>query len=95
MDGHEFVGKAIASGAVAVVAEDQAPADLKDGVAWVMVPDSREALGLLANRWNGSPSAAMRVVGDMPRGPKLPVTMPASCVAAMLSAHGCRHCPVT
>jgi UDP-N-acetylmuramoyl-L-alanyl-D-glutamate--2,6-diaminopimelate ligase len=63
VDGHDYCGKALEAGAAAVVAEGPAPADLKPGAAWVMVPDSREALGILADCWHGNPSESLRVVG--------------------------------
>ena len=47
VDGHEYIEKAIAQGAVAIVAET-IPADKKDGVVYVQVKDSASAAGLLA-----------------------------------------------
>lgn len=63
VDGHKFVGVAMESGAVAVVAESSAPANLPEGVTWVMVPSSRDALALLADAWFGTPSMDLRVAG--------------------------------
>ena len=63
VDGHDFIDKAIAAGAAVVVAESAAPSSLRSGVAWVTVPDSKAARGLLADWWNSHPSRDLRVVG--------------------------------
>ena len=63
VDGHEYIQTAIQSGAGVIVAETVAPGDLAPEVTWVMVPSSREALALLADAWNGTPSMDLRVVG--------------------------------
>ena len=60
-DGARFAPQAVARGAELVVAETPAPAG-HDG-AWVRVPDARLALALLADRFYGHPSGALRVVG--------------------------------
>jgi UDP-N-acetylmuramoyl-L-alanyl-D-glutamate--2,6-diaminopimelate ligase len=60
-DGLQFAAQAVARGAVAVVSEAPPP----DGMAvpWVVVPDARLALAVLADRVSGHPSGALRVVG--------------------------------
>ena len=63
VDGHELISKAVEAGAAAIVAEDPKPADFPEDVAWILVPDSREALGLLSAAWFGNPSADLRVAG--------------------------------
>jgi len=59
-DGHKYIHSAVKKGAVAVVAQ-------KDGNygarAKIIVPDSREALALLASRFYGFPSKKLKVVG--------------------------------
>ena len=64
VDGHRYIGSAIAKGASVVVCEeipeDQASAA---GVLWVVVGDSARALGLLASRWWDDPSRALTLVG--------------------------------
>lgn len=63
-DGNRHLQQAVASGAVAVVSEMQAPpAPLALPVAWVRVRDAHEALGVAADRFYGRPSRALRVVG--------------------------------
>jgi UDP-N-acetylmuramoyl-L-alanyl-D-glutamate--2,6-diaminopimelate ligase len=61
-DGHNFIGKAIESGAVAVVCQIL-PENLQDGVTYIRVDDSAEALGKIASSWNGNPSACLTLVG--------------------------------
>ncbi|MGE3956819.1 MAG: UDP-N-acetylmuramoyl-L-alanyl-D-glutamate--2,6-diaminopimelate ligase [Vicinamibacterales bacterium] len=60
-DGSAFVQQAISRGAVAVVSQEPALADVP--VAWAQVSDARLALALLASAFHGHPSARMRIVG--------------------------------
>ncbi|MCF6314277.1 MAG: UDP-N-acetylmuramoyl-L-alanyl-D-glutamate--2,6-diaminopimelate ligase [Verrucomicrobiales bacterium] len=61
VDGHQFIDQAVASGAVAVMAEDPPPPDAK--VPWVQVKNSRVAMALAADVLFGAPSADLAVVG--------------------------------
>lgn len=61
VDGHRFIGDAIARGAVAVVAER--PFDAPPGVGVLIVPDARYALSALADKFYGSPSRQVKMVG--------------------------------
>jgi UDP-N-acetylmuramoyl-L-alanyl-D-glutamate--2,6-diaminopimelate ligase len=58
-DGHEFAAQAVRDGAAALVVER--PLGL--GVPEVVVPSVRAAMGLVASRFNGDPTARLRVVG--------------------------------
>jgi len=60
-DGATFAPQAIASGAVAVVAERQRPANV--AVPWVVVDNARLALAQLASEFFDHPSRRMKVVG--------------------------------
>ncbi|MEP6934370.1 MAG: Mur ligase domain-containing protein, partial [Nitrospirota bacterium] len=60
VDGHGFVEQALKAGAVAVVA--QAPVT-SGSVPFVRVADSRKALGLLGSRFQGDPSARLKMIG--------------------------------
>ncbi len=60
-DGHQFIEKAIAAGAVAIVAEEM-PVQKKDGVVFVEVENSAEAAGYIAHHFFDQPSAKMKVV---------------------------------
>ena len=62
VDGHQFIGTAIAQGAVAVVCE-KLPAQLHLGVVYAQVADAAEALGELASAWYGHPSSKLVLVG--------------------------------
>lgn len=62
VDGHEYIGKAVEQGVVAVVAE-VLPADRKEGVVYVLVQDSAAAAGLLAGAFYGNPARHMKVIG--------------------------------
>ena len=60
-DGHQFLGQAVASGASALIVEDESA--LLDGVAGVVVRDSRRALALMSHAFYGYPTRGIRLVG--------------------------------
>jgi UDP-N-acetylmuramoyl-L-alanyl-D-glutamate--2,6-diaminopimelate ligase len=60
-DGTTFAAQAAARGALAVVAETAPPPGVT--VAWLQVSDARLALALLADRFFGSPSRQIPVIG--------------------------------
>lgn len=62
VDGHEFIGKATAVGCRAVVCEEL-PAEAAEGVTYVVVRDSSEALGRIASNYYGRPSEVLTLVG--------------------------------
>ncbi|MDR2131240.1 MAG: UDP-N-acetylmuramoyl-L-alanyl-D-glutamate--2,6-diaminopimelate ligase [Odoribacteraceae bacterium] len=62
VDGHAFIERAIAAGAVAVLAEEL-PAARYPGVVYVRCAGSAAALGIVAANFYGNPSRAMTVVG--------------------------------
>ena len=62
VDGHQFIEKVVANGAVAVVAE-QLPAVLKEGVTYVQVENSGIAAGFIAHNFYGQPSEKLKLVG--------------------------------
>jgi UDP-N-acetylmuramoyl-L-alanyl-D-glutamate--2,6-diaminopimelate ligase len=80
-DGHDFAAQAVRDGAVALVVER--PLGL--GVAEVSVASVRAAMGPLAARFNGDPSAKLRVVGVTGTNGK---TTTAYLVRALLQATG-------
>lgn len=51
VDGHEYIGKAVEAGAVAIVMEDGRWK--RDDVTCIVVENSSHALGLIASAWNG------------------------------------------
>lgn len=61
-DGHNYINKAIEQGVDAVVVE-ALPAEINPEVCYILVPDSAEAMGLIASAFYGHPSRSMRVVG--------------------------------
>lgn len=61
-DGHQYIAKAVAQGAVAVVCEDL-PETLSEGVTYVQVESTESAVGPLATTFHGNPSAKVRLVG--------------------------------
>ncbi|MDB4898031.1 MAG: UDP-N-acetylmuramoylalanyl-D-glutamyl-2,6-diaminopimelate ligase [Firmicutes bacterium] len=61
VDGHQFIAQAVERGAVAVVA--QRPFTVPEGVGAVLVEDSRYALSALSDKFYGSPSRKLKLVG--------------------------------
>ncbi len=62
VDGHDFIGKAVAAGASAVVCE-RLPERLESMVTYIKVPSTPIALGYIASEWWGNPSRKLRLVG--------------------------------
>ncbi|VFM96621.1 MAG: UDP-N-acetylmuramoylalanyl-D-glutamate--2,6-diaminopimelate ligase [Candidatus Kentron sp. G] len=65
-DGHRFIGQAIERGARAIVCERPEPwaSETKDkNIAFVVVENANEALGMAASNLHGVPSRALRLVG--------------------------------
>jgi UDP-N-acetylmuramoyl-L-alanyl-D-glutamate--2,6-diaminopimelate ligase len=62
-DGHRFIADAWKRGAAAVVAERAPEEDDISKGAWVHVPDTREALAVLADLFAGQPSRDLKLVG--------------------------------
>lgn len=61
-DGHEFISKAIALGAIAVICE-KLPEAISERATFVTVKDSAAALGTMAANFYGNPSAALKLTG--------------------------------
>ena len=62
VDGHDFIGKAVESGAVAVVCQ-QVPAEAPEGTTYVVTKDSSKALGEMAANFYGHPSRSLKLIG--------------------------------
>lgn len=62
VDGHDFIGKALDQGAVAIVCE-QLPKALVNGVTYVQVANSNKALAVMASNYYGNPSDNLKLVG--------------------------------
>ena len=62
VDGHQFIGKAIEQGAVAVLLEDM-PNTLNDNVTYVQVESTENTAGKVATLFYGDPSHKLKLVG--------------------------------
>jgi UDP-N-acetylmuramoyl-L-alanyl-D-glutamate--2,6-diaminopimelate ligase len=62
VDGHDYIDKAIESGAVAVVCEE-VPQNKAVNVTYVKVDDASKALGIIACNYYGNPSEKLKLVG--------------------------------
>ena len=61
-DGHDYINKALASGARSIICE-QLPKKLNKDVVYVHVNDSRVALGYMAANFYDTPSSYLKLVG--------------------------------
>ncbi len=62
VDGHAFIQKATEAGVTGVICEEL-PAVLAEGVCYVKVADSSDALGKIVANFYGNPSRKMKLVG--------------------------------
>lgn len=61
-DGHDYIANAGAANAAAVVCE-QLPMQLQQGITYVVVENSAQALGQMASTFHGHPSRKLKLVG--------------------------------
>jgi len=61
-DGHQFIEKAIASGAKSIVCEEL-PVKLDTGITYVEVDNGNKALAIMASNYYDNPSKNLRLVG--------------------------------
>jgi len=62
LDGHQFIDKAIRSGATVIVLEEL-PATIAEKITYLLVDNSAEALGQMAAAFHGHPSQQLKLVG--------------------------------
>lgn len=62
VDGHQFIGKAIELGAISVLCEDL-PEELQEGITYVQVESTEDAVGKVATLFYGDPSHKLKLVG--------------------------------
>src|SRR5688500_20360034 len=61
-DGHNFIQKAIDSGARAIICE-RLPETVNENITYVTVKSSAQALGIMASNFYGNPSEHLKLVG--------------------------------
>jgi len=61
-DGHAYIGKAIEKGASAVVCETY-PDQLEEGITYIKIADTEEAVGKLATTFYGNPTSKLELIG--------------------------------
>ncbi len=61
-DGHNYIEKAVDSGAIVIVCEKM-PEAIKDGITYVCVEDTNKALAIIASNFYENPSSKLKLVG--------------------------------
>ncbi len=61
-DGHNYIGKAVSSGATAVICET-IPQDPEEDICWIVTSDSARALGIASSNLYNNPSSSLTLVG--------------------------------
>jgi len=61
-DGHQYIAAAIEKGAVAIVCQEM-PATIKDGITYIKVQNTNEAVAWMSHHFYDMPSAKMKLVG--------------------------------
>jgi UDP-N-acetylmuramoyl-L-alanyl-D-glutamate--2,6-diaminopimelate ligase len=61
-DGHDYIGKAIQLGAIAIVC-DVFPETIEEKITYIKVKDTNSALAFMAANYFGNPSSALKLVG--------------------------------
>jgi len=62
VDGHKFIDKAIENGATSIIC-NELPQSLQDGVSYIKVSDSSEAIGKIASNFFDNPSDDLNLIG--------------------------------
>lgn len=62
VNGHDYIAKAVNSGAIAIVCEDL-PQDFVNGVTYVQVQNSQVALSIIAANYYDNPSEKLKLIG--------------------------------
>ena len=61
-DGHKFIKKASDLGAIAIICE-QIPKEIINGISYVEVPDTQQALAIMAANFYNNPSEKLKLIG--------------------------------
>ncbi len=61
-DGHEFIKKASEKGAIAIICEE-IPNEIINGITYVQVSDSQQALAIMAANYYNNPSEDIKLIG--------------------------------
>ncbi len=61
-DGHSFIQTAIEKGATVIVCE-VLPAALQEGITYIVVANSNQAVAIMAHQFYGAPSTKLKMVG--------------------------------
>ena len=62
-DGHAYIAKAIAQGAKAILQSEPLPTDPVEGVTYVRVADTEDAVGKAATQFYNDPTGKLKLVG--------------------------------
>jgi len=63
VDGHDYINKATAAGAVAILVEGEYNGDIADGVGIFSVQNTRSAMAYISANFYGNPAQKLRLIG--------------------------------
>jgi len=61
-NGHDYIERAISLGAIAIVC-DQFPEKIENGITYILVKDTNEALAVMASNFYDNPSKKLKLIG--------------------------------
>lgn len=70
-DGHKFIGAAVSAGAAVIICEEKPT----EGIPYILVENSREALALVSQNYFGDPASKMTLIGVTGTNGKTTTTM--------------------
>jgi len=73
VDGHKFISKAVEKGALVIICEEL-PSEQVNGITYVLVQDSQQALAIMASNFNNNPSENLQLIGVTGTNGKTTVT---------------------
>lgn len=62
-DGHKYISNALNSGATAVLVSNPIPVEIPNGITFIQVDDTEDAVGKIATSFYGDPTSRLKLVG--------------------------------
>lgn len=62
-DGHQFIDTAIENGAVCIVVDEEGKYEIKQGITYIVVKNSRKQMAIIAKNFYGNPDKDLKIIG--------------------------------